>query len=172
MQESNRQVRHGSIQQCSSLFNVYKWFRTLYACQRSHLHFTYFHKKSNMSKAKKTPPPTNNHDGKGFFALAGEAFSVLGEEIIEGKNKVVEVTAEKITAVKKAIKKIGHKKPVKAAKGRAKSPAKKKVAKATKKAVTPVKKSPAKKVAPAAKRAPAKVASKSAKAVKKVARKK
>ena len=124
-----------------------------------------------MSKSKKTPAAAK-HDGKGFFALAGEAFSVLGEEIIEGKNKVVEVTAEKITAVKKAIKNIGHKKPVKAAKGKAKSPAKKKIAKSAKRAAIPAKRSAVKKAPPASKRVPGKVAAKSAKAVKKTARKK
>ena len=41
---------------------------------------------------------------KGFLALAGEAFVVLGEEIIEGKDKVVEVAADKFTAVKKRSK--------------------------------------------------------------------
>ena len=88
-----------------------------------------------MSKAKKPAHP--GHDGKGFFELAGEAFSVLGEEIVEGKDKIVEVTAEKITAVKKAIKKITHKKkaPKKAAPKKA---VKKAVKKVTKKA--PVKK--------------------------------
>jgi hypothetical protein len=50
------------------------------------------------------------HNGKGFLALAGEALSVLGEEIVEGKDKVVEVAAEKFTAVKKAVKKFAHKK--------------------------------------------------------------
>jgi len=57
------------------------------------------------TKAVKTAPA-----GKGFLTLAGEAFHVLGEEIIEGKDKVVEVTSEKFTAVKKAIGKIIHKK--------------------------------------------------------------
>lgn len=46
---------------------------------------------------------------KGFFALAGEAFHVLGEEIVEGKDKVVEVAADKFSAVKQAIHKITHK---------------------------------------------------------------
>jgi hypothetical protein len=70
-----------------------------------------------MKKTKQ--PATPAHNGKGFLALAGEAFHVLGEEIIQGKDKVVEVTAEKFTAVKSAIHKITHKKnaaPKKAAK--------------------------------------------------------
>jgi hypothetical protein len=61
-----------------------------------------------MSKSKKAVQPASGE--KGFIALAGEAFSVLGHEIIEGKDKVVEAAAEKFTAVKKAIKKITHKK--------------------------------------------------------------
>jgi hypothetical protein len=94
-----------------------------------------------MSKAKKgSQPPPAEHEGKGFFALAGEAFAVLGEEIVEGKDKVVEVAAAKITAAKKAIKKITHKK--------AAPPAKKAVAKAA-----GVKKKVAKKSAPPAKKA-------------------
>ena len=95
-----------------------------------------------MSKAKKAAQPgPAAHEGKGFLALAGEAFSVLGEEIIEGKDKVVEVTAARITAVKKAIKKITHKKAVK--KAPVKKVAKKGVVapkKVAKKAVTAPKK--------------------------------
>ncbi len=106
-----------------------------------------------MSKAKKSAQPASAaHEGKGFFALAGEAFAVLGEEIIEGKDKVIEVTAAKITAVKKAIKKVTHKKPVK------KAPAKKKAVSAPKKATKKVKPAP-KKSAPAPKKAVKKKAS-------------
>ena len=64
---------------------------------------------------------TASHNGKGFLALAGEAFSVLGEEIVEGKDKVMEVASEKFTAVKKAVKKkFAHKKaPVRSIKKKA-----------------------------------------------------
>lgn len=112
-----------------------------------------------MSKAKKVVQPAQpapstpaDHDGKGFFALAGEAFAVLGEEIVEGKDKVVEVAAAKITAVKKAIKKIAHKK---AAKKTAKKVAKKAVKKAAAKPKKVAKKakSALKKAKPAAKKA-------------------
>jgi hypothetical protein len=126
-----------------------------------------------MSKSKKeTPPVTPAHEGKGFLALAGEAFAVLGEEIIEGKDKVVEVTAAKITAVKKAIKKITHKKPVRPAKPVKKAPAKKgAVAKksAGKSAAGPKKKAAAPKKAAKKGKAAAK---KSATAPKKTAKKK
>jgi hypothetical protein len=98
-----------------------------------------------MSKAKKAAKPAPSaHEGKGFLALAGEAFAVLGEEIIEGKDKVVEVTAAKITAVKKAIKKITHKKTARPSKSAKKTPAKKvakKVAVAAKKVKPASKKS-------------------------------
>src|ERR1700733_5871790 len=92
--------------------------------------FLYIHKKnSHMSKSKKeTQPAPADHEGKGFFALAGEAFAVLGEEIVEGKDKVVEVAAAKITAAKKAIGKITHKKAARPAK-KASKKASKKVAK-------------------------------------------
>jgi hypothetical protein len=59
---------------------------------------------------KKTQPATPAHNDKGFLALAGEALHVLGEEIVEGKDKVMEVAADKFAAVKKAIKNIAHKK--------------------------------------------------------------
>lgn len=108
-----------------------------------------------MSKSKKAVQPASEE--KGFIALAGEAFSVLGHEIMEGKDKVVEAASEKFTAVKKAIKKITHKKTL----------AKKAVAK--KKAVVVKKVVPAKKAAPARKVAKKKVAPK--KVVKKVAKK-
>jgi hypothetical protein len=106
-----------------------------------------------MSKSKKAVQPAS--DEKGFIALAGEAFSVLGHEIMEGKDKVVEVASEKFTAVKKAIKKITHKKAA----------PKKKVAPAKKKAVVVKKAVAAKKVAPkkAVKKAAKKVAKKAVK---------
>jgi ribosome-binding protein aMBF1 (putative translation factor) len=100
-----------------------------------------------MSKSKKdTQPAPADHDGKGFFALAGEAFAVLGGEIVEGKDKVVEVAAAKITAAKKAIRKITHKKPVRAAKKATAKPVKKAVKKVAKKAKAAPKKA-AKKIA-------------------------
>jgi hypothetical protein len=79
-----------------------------------------------MAKAKKAPQAAKPaHEGKGFLALAGEAFAVLGEEIIEGKDKVVEVAAAKISSVKKAIKKATHKKAVPQSRTAKKAPAKK-----------------------------------------------
>ena len=91
-----------------------------------------------MSKAKKeSQPAPPAHEGKGFLALAGEAFAVLGEEIVEGKDKVVEVAAAKITAVKKAIKKITHKKAVRPAKSVKKKPVKKIAKKVAKKKAAP-----------------------------------
>ena len=128
-----------------------------------------------MSKSKKVTPPTPpDHEGKGFFALAGEAFAVLGEEIAEGKDKVVDVAAAKITAVKKAINKITHKKAAGASR-----PAKKStIKKAAKKAIVPAKKAGsklvkgAKKVAKKAAAAPKKVAKKAKPAPKKAPKKK
>jgi hypothetical protein len=86
------------------------------------------------------------HEGKGFLALAGEALHVLGEEIVHGKDKVVEVTAAKFTVVKKAIRKFTHKKAAKKNKVVAKKVVAKKVA--AKKVAA--KKVIAKKVAPKA----------------------
>jgi DNA-binding protein HU-beta len=79
---------------------------------------------------------------KGFLELAGEAMTVLGHEIVEGKDKLVEVTAETFTAVKKAVKKkfAQKKKPVKKA-------AKKAVKKVAKKVVSKKKAARPKKVA-------------------------
>lgn len=78
---------------------------------------------------KQTQPATEPH--KGFFALAGEALHVLGEEIVEGKDKVVETATEKFTQLKETVGKIAHKK-----KAAAKRVAKKAVKKtATKKPV-------------------------------------
>jgi hypothetical protein len=100
-----------------------------------------------MSKAKKeSQPATPAHEGKGFLALAGEAFAVLGDEIAEGKDKVVEAAGAKITAVKNAIKKIAHKKTARTAKS-VKKPGKKSPAKKSPGKKAPVKKAPAKKVA-------------------------
>jgi uncharacterized membrane protein len=64
---------------------------------------------------KTTQPAKQIHKEKGFLALAGEALHVLGDDIIEGKDKVVEAASEKFAAVKKTINKITHKKaaPVK-----------------------------------------------------------
>jgi hypothetical protein len=72
---------------------------------------------------KKQTQPAGEHQ-KGFLALAGEALHVLGEEIVEGKDKVVETASEKFTQLKKAVGKIAHKK---------KAPAKRAVKKAVKK---------------------------------------
>lgn len=99
---------------------------------------------------KQTTPSGEVH--KGFLALAGEALHVLGEEIVEGKDKVVETAGEKFSQLKRAVSKITHKK---------KAPAKRVAKRAAKKRV--VKKAPkkaAKKTArkTARKRATAKVA--------------
>jgi len=56
-----------------------------------------------MKKIKKTT--AESAPGKGFLELAGEAMTVLGHDILEGKDKLVEVASEKFTDVKKAIKK-------------------------------------------------------------------
>jgi len=92
-----------------------------------------------MKKVKKEQPE-HSHDGKGFLELAGEAVAVLGEEIVEGKDKIVEVASEKFTAMKKAIKKF-RKKKVTSARSAKKTPVKKAVKKAVKKVA---KKSPKK----------------------------
>ena len=114
-----------------------------------------------MSKAKKVSQPAPAaHEGKGFLALAGEAFAVLGEEIAEGKDKVVEVAGAKITAVKNVIKKITHKKAARTANS-VKKPAKK----------TPAKKAPAKKVAKKAGKKVVRTAKKAVKKAKPVAKK-
>lgn len=83
------------------------------------------------SMKKQTQPSTQEH--KGFLVLAGEALHVLGEEIKEGKDKVVETAADKFTQLKKVVSKITHKK---------KAPAKRVAKKAGKKRV--VKKAPKK----------------------------
>ena len=124
-----------------------------------------------MKKTKQPASPAN--DSKGFLALAGEAFHVLGEEILEGKDKVVEVASEKFTAVKKAIQKATHRKTAQA-RGKVKKAAPKKI---VKKAVAKkVVKKAVKKAAPKAvkKAAPKKVVKKAVpkKAVKKAAPKK
>jgi hypothetical protein len=121
-----------------------------------------------MSKAKQQPEPMPaKPEEKGFLALAGEAFSVLGEEIVQGKNKVVEVAVAKITSVKKSIDKITHKK--KATRSRKAAP--KKGSSAAKKAKPAAKKGKpaAKKAKPAARKA--KPAPKKAAKKKAVARK-
>jgi hypothetical protein len=101
------------------------------------------------------------HEGKGFLTLAGEALHVLGEEIVHGKDKVVEVTAAKFTVVKKAIRKFTHKKAAKKNKVAAKKVvAKKKAAGVAKKTAAAsrkttkkiAKKTPAKKTAPTTKK--------------------
>jgi hypothetical protein len=86
---------------------------------------------------------TGAPEEKGFLELAGEAMTVLGHEIVAGKDKLVEAAAEKITEVKKAIKKKIAKKKV-VAPVRSKSVAVKKTVK--KAAAKVAKKLPAKKV--------------------------
>jgi hypothetical protein len=128
-----------------------------------------------MSKTKKSTPSTSqeatspHHDNKGFLNLAGEAFVVLGAEIAEGKDKVIEVVGEKITTLKSAISNLTHKKkkakpnkPVKAAPKKA-LPAKAAAKKSPRKAA-PSKKKPAtvKKKPTAAKKKPAAVKKKAA----------
>ena len=79
-----------------------------------------------MKKTKQPAAPAQKD--KGFLALAGEAFHVLGEEVLEGKDKVVEVASEKFTAVKKAIQKVTHKNTA-PARGKVKKAAPKKAVK-------------------------------------------
>jgi F0F1-type ATP synthase epsilon subunit len=89
-----------------------------------------------MKKTKKENVPAS-HEGKGFLTLAGEALSVLGEEIVEGKDKLVAAASEKINEVKKAIKKAAKKKAAPARKKKsvaAKKPSKKPVVKTARKA--------------------------------------
>jgi hypothetical protein len=114
-----------------------------------------------MKKTKQAPAPA--HNGKGFFALAGEAFHVLGEEIVEGKDKVVHAASEKFTAVKKSIQKITHKKAAPAVKKAAPKKAVKKVASKVAAAAA----TPKKAVKKAAKKVAKKVAKKKASAKKK-----
>ncbi|HXD78031.1 MAG TPA: hypothetical protein VN616_09510 [Puia sp.] len=54
---------------------------------------------------------------KGFLALAGEALHVLGEEIVEGKDKVVETATGKFTRLKTAVSRLTHKKGATAKRG-------------------------------------------------------
>lgn len=63
-----------------------------------------------MSTTTRKRVSATAHDGKGFLELAGEALSVLGTDIVEGKDKVVEVATEKITVFKRAVGNIIHKK--------------------------------------------------------------
>ena len=81
---------------------------------------------------KKSVQPVKRVTRKGFLALAGEAFHVLGEDIIEGKDKVLEVTAEKFASVKKKISDLTHKNQA-PAKRTVKAAVKKTVPKAVKK---------------------------------------
>lgn len=99
-----------------------------------------------MSKSKKS---SNTSKEKGFLSLAGEAFVVLGHEIVEGKDKVVEVTAEKITAIKEGVGHLLHSKKATAKKTSKKVAPKKTTAK---KPAVAVKKGAAKKAAPAPKK--------------------
>lgn len=65
--------------------------------------------------------------------LAGEALHVLGEEIVEKKDKVVESAAGKFSQLKKAVSKITHKKKSAPAKRVAKKAVKKVAKKVPKK---------------------------------------
>ena len=114
-----------------------------------------------MSKTTKSTPTTSQesnppHHEKGFLNLAGEAFVVLGAEIAEGKDKVIEVVGEKITTIKSAISNLTHKKKAKPKAVKAAKAAPKKAAPAKKKAASTKKKAaPAKKKAAPAKKATA-----------------
>lgn len=112
-----------------------------------------------MSKSKK---PSDTSKEKGFLSLAGEAFSVLGHDIVEGKDKVVEVASEKITAIKEGVGHLLH--PKKAVPKKASKKA------APKKAVP--RKAAAKKPATAKKAASKKASSRPKTPVKKTAPKK
>jgi hypothetical protein len=112
--------------------------------------------KSQTPDQSSTDQPV--HEEKGFLAVAGEALSILGEEIVEGKDKVVEATVETFTVVKKAIKNLTHKKTVPPKK---KAPVTKKVA--AKKTVKKVAKKVAKKAVKKAVAAPKKVVKKAVK---------
>ena len=66
-----------------------------------------------MSKATKSTPATSHeatppHHDKGFLNLAGEAFVVLGAEIVEGKDKVIEVVVVDGTSVMEEVVVIAH----------------------------------------------------------------
>ena len=63
-----------------------------------------------MATTTRKKASATGHDGKGFLELAGEALSVLGTDIVDGKDKVVEVATEKITEFKRAVGNIIHKK--------------------------------------------------------------
>ncbi|MDP4148673.1 MAG: hypothetical protein Q8927_21550 [Bacteroidota bacterium] len=103
---------------------------------------------------KVNTPSKSAPEQEGFLSLAGKALSVLGEDIVEGKDKMMEVASEKFTAIKKTIKKITHKKAAPARKAKKKAaPVKKKVVAVRKKVVAVRKKGvPVKKKASAAKK--------------------
>jgi hypothetical protein len=113
-----------------------------------------------MKKTNK--PATQPHNDNGLLARAGEALHVLGEEIVHGKDIVVEAATEKLTVVKKAIRKIMHKKSATAKKKPVpkKTVVKKKTVKAAKKIAKKIAKksahTPRKTVKKAAKKIPAK----------------
>jgi hypothetical protein len=112
------------------------------------------HSKLKYMKKTKNAPAHAAHDGKGFLELAGEAVAVLGEEIVEGKDKIVEVASEKFSAVKKAIKKFTKKKaaPAKKVKKKAVKKALKKAVKKSRPAARKAKSAKSKKSQPAKKR--------------------
>jgi hypothetical protein len=97
-----------------------------------------------MKKATKATKPAQAEEG--FLSLAGKALSVLGEEIVEGKDKVMEVASEKFTAIKKTINKITHKKTATARKAKKKTATVKKKVATAKKPAAPARK-PVKKAA-------------------------
>jgi hypothetical protein len=90
-----------------------------------------------MKKTTKGTVPAG-HEGKGFLDLAGEAMKVLGEEIVEGKDKLMDAASEKFESVKKAVKKKFAKKKATPKPKRKSAPAKK-AAKKTARKVAPKK---------------------------------
>jgi hypothetical protein len=112
---------------------------------------------------KSTKRTSSESEGNSLLQKAGDVISNIGSQIVEGKDKVVEVVSEEYNVVKKAIKKkfAGKKAPKKSVRVvRSKKAAKKSPVKKSSKAA---KKSPAKKSSKAAKKSPAKKSSKAAK---------
>ncbi len=131
------------------------------------------HNHIDMKKQAKPAEPQ-----KGFLALAGEALHVLGEEIVEGKDKVVETASEKFTQLKKAVGNITHKKKAvkrsasaKASAGKSAAKAKKAVKKAVKKVASKAAASAKASAARPTKTAAKKTAKKAVKTTRKVGRK-
>ena len=81
-----------------------------------------------MKKSAKKTEQTDS--GKSFFQSAGETIGTIAHEIVDGKNKLVEVAATEFKVIKKAIrKKLKKKKPVVAKKKAAKKSTSQKTAK-------------------------------------------